>query len=188
MGPKSDTKSLLIGLLVLNGVFLAVWVFLFLGTKAKNENASSIINTIEQKSRDQQLDSSIQKILAETNSQRDEISSYKIGKDSVVQFLQSIEDMGSSTQTRVHVNTVNQVENPDPGKGTLPPTLHLTISVDGSWSGVFAVLKALENLPNSSNINTVTLTHKDNIAAPEKGSAQATWQGNFDLFVLGSAQ
>lgn len=184
MLPSKKTKTFLTALLISNTFLIAAWTMLFFGMKAKNEHTSELSNTLEEKQAAQNSEISIQKILDDTASKRDELDSYLVRKDTIVAFLSGIEGIGAFTNTKVHVNAVDESK---PDESAIP-MIHVNIVADGSWSGVYSVLLALESLPNKSMVTTVALHQGGGTDASGKPAGKGSWEGIFDLSVVGTGQ
>ncbi len=107
----------------------------------------------------------------------DRISSLFVRQDSIVDFIQNIEDLMKSAGVSGSVDSVAEETSPELdalGK----QKLNMVISANGEWEGAVNLLGLLERLPYKSTINSFSLinTKSEEKTADKKTISKTEWR------------
>lgn len=92
-------------------------------------------------------DQDLIKIYNSTKDSREKILTYLVKEDKVVNFIETLEKVGTDSNTKLELSSINN----DSG------IIKVNVSVKGSWSNVMTSLVLVENLPLSLYIKDVKL-------------------------------
>jgi len=173
-----------IGLLILAVLTLGISVVVYISMQ--NAVASSIAHALTARNlvRTEQVNSSqeqsILQIYQETATDRARLLQNFVPSDTVVTFIEAIENLGAETGSQVTLTGITA----DPLEGALVGTTgnvsgHVTAS--GSWSAVMSVLTLAEVLPYKVTTDNIAM----NVSVVPDGKGQKRiWNMSFDIHVL----
>lgn len=116
---------------------------------------------------------SLDRLIEETVSEREEISSYILhDDDDVIRFLSLIETLGNEQGVELKTTSLNAES-----AGDLFENLAINISVTGSYRSIQHLLMLFETLPFQSSVSRLSLTR-----ASETG-VNGAWDGKLTLNV-----
>lgn len=107
----------------------------------------------------------------------DRISSLFVRQDSIVDFIQNVEDLMKSAGVSGSVDSVAEESSSE--LDTLgKQKLNMVISANGKWEGVVNLLGLLERLPYKSTINSFSLINakSEEMTADKKTISKTEWQ------------
>lgn len=130
--------------------------FLFWQIKQKNEAISLLFaeNSIAA-SKDQQY-KVLQKVLEDTEAERELINSHIIPPDGVVPFIEFVEQLGSLSNVSLKLDSIA----PGLWNGKKHPTieaLEVNITAIGSWQNIYRFLAEVEHMPYLIKLEQVQL-------------------------------
>ncbi|MSU56239.1 MAG: hypothetical protein EXS51_02955 [Candidatus Taylorbacteria bacterium] len=167
------SKELLVITLLLNLAAAGWYGFLFYEVKQKNERISNLVNEIEVRSAEENMQGSIKTLVAETEPLREKLSNYFVGKEGAVTFIELLEQAGRDVGASVTIEAVSPVELPSV---SFAETLRFTIKATGTWSSVTRFLGLMEFLPYEAQIQQVVISRS--------ALAGEGWRLDFTLRVL----
>ncbi|MDB5204772.1 MAG: hypothetical protein JWP09_800 [Candidatus Taylorbacteria bacterium] len=115
----------------------------------------------------------------------DKIAALFLGQDSIVDFIQNIEDLMKGVGVSGSVDSVVEQAVPEldaAGK----EKINMVVSAQGDWSGLINLLGLLERLPYKSTVNSFSLRYADVVVEATKKKAASTnkvWQLKVNLDV-----
>lgn len=168
----NKVKNIFIFSIFLVVISITVYLSLFLMIRAENIKISELrsdISTVLGK--EKQLKSS-QNIVEDTKDIREELDSYFISKDGVVDFLERIEAFGNVANVIVEVKSV---EIEPINKSKIVDYLNVIVSAEGEWSNLFYFLDLIESQPLSISANRMNF---------EEGKDGSNWVLSLDFNVL----
>lgn len=166
-------KELLVIVLLLNLAAVGWYGFLFREIKMKNEVSSNLVNDIDARVAEENMQSSIKALAAETTVLREKLTGYSVAREGAVSFIELLETAGKNTGASVSIESVSTANVPD---STALETLRLTLNATGSWRAVIRFLGLLEFLPYEARIEQVV------VSKPPQGGEP--WRINLALYVL----
>lgn len=119
--------------------------------------ASELASEVERKSRKEHSLQAMQSTIRAIQSERQELDSYFLQEKELIEFLETIEDLGGLTQTAIAVKAVSEASVALPDREENAPALRLTIEVDGPYRGVFHAISLLELFPLPLAVHEITL-------------------------------
>ena len=187
-----NTKRFVAGMAAIVIVVLAVYVVVFLEIRSTNRSISIFANEIDLVLQKENRLRSIQNILKKSTTQRAQINTYFVKEDAVVDFIETIENIGILTNTETDITSVSI---DDVGRDSdIGELLRITFSTTGTWEGVFHMLALTEALPfkvvlqqvrfeniSSSKVETTKLDKSDK---NKEEIEKPIWEATFDLTVL----
>ncbi len=177
MFERSNTKTKLIIACVVAGLM----ALLYFGVYWGHQYAQNAVDQSEREAQEAQAEqlsaSEIKALLADTKSEQLTIGTFFLTSDRVVDFLEELEHLATSTNLESQTNSVTDAswEGLESSKWE---ALSVSLSTKGSWQNSYRFLGLLERLPYRSSITRVTLQKIEE----EKGSA--SWQADISLLVL----
>ena len=170
---------LIMGTSTLLALFVYAGFFLHIGVK--NRAISLVVNEVDLIIQKEIRLRSIQNFIRDTQADRIQLNKYFVGKDAVVDFIETIEDLSALSGTTMEITSVS-VDAIESGSlaGEL---LRLNFKVFGVWRDVFYLLTLIESLPlevtiTQANFKQVS-TQKEDTKEPEQ-----PWSGTFGLTVV----
>lgn len=124
--------------------------------------------------------SALKKTLTDIAKKWDKASSYILGTNGVVEFIQKIEMLGRTLNVDIEISSLT--ENASKGAEVLPDSLELLnvqLIVSGDWKDLLQLLVFIESMPVATRVNDVQLK-KTGEAFTKTGS----WKGFFSLVAL----
>ena len=155
---------------------LAVYVFLFLDIRDKNREVFLILNEADIEAREDLRLRSIQDVVNDTEEQRGQLNVYFVDDDKIVEFIETIEELGSFTGAEVEVTAVN-IEEKVGESGENDEFLQLTFSAKGDWDEVFYLFSLVELLPYKIEVRRASFE-----SSSSKGKL-GVWSGTFNISV-----
>jgi hypothetical protein len=142
--------------------------FLFILSNAKGELAVQQNMVADIQSRQQEL-SSLVRLVSETEPEREELYSYILQEDGVIDFLTLIESLGRQQGVLLETKGLTVVPIDDAFEA-----LQVGVSVEGSYESITYLLALFEALPQQSSVEKVSLSQSGQSAA---------WEAAFTLLV-----
>ncbi len=169
----SRTTILAITVGVLTIVACSVYLFFFFKIKNINNEISLLQNQLDIEIRQDQRLRSVRQLLQELEGEFNEIDSYFVSSDGVVNFLETLESLGDEVQASVDVNAVD-VLTPS-GAQTPYEELEIRFASRGSWNALVQLISLLETLSFGITFKRVQL---------ERIPDSFLWQANVEFTVL----
>lgn len=173
----SKSKKFLLSVALLATVAALAYSVLFGQVKKKNERISARLNDIEQSAKQEQLQSSIKQLLAETAPLREKLTGYRIAKDETALFIELLETVGREVDVLVTIESVEVVAR------TASPAaedLRLAVRFEGDWQRVVRFLGLLELLPVEGRVEQALISRK----REGSGTQTSQWRGDVTLLAL----
>lgn len=166
-------------------IILFVWIVIFLATTAfvvfgfiKIEKMKTSVASIEQEiikeKESLQAFESLIKTTSSLKTDSEKINSFYIKRDEVINFINIIESLASTTNTQLSIQTV--VDKKMPTNGTL---LSVDISAHGSYSNLHYLIRLLEELPYQTEIQNIKLS-KGSFVDEQKQSV-SSWSADINI-------
>ncbi len=183
---KNRTTITFIISLIIAVLVLGVFFFFFTIVKNKNKHTSVVLTTLENKIVKKRNASVITQKIEEVNRTASLINSYFADPNQIDSFVSYLEEIGTSADTTVKVETVeiaSQVKN----------TLSVTVSLEGNFSNVIRTVKLLENAPYKIHIGRMALDKrsKTTTTLDVKGAPTSrevtVWHAEISFTILSSS-
>jgi|GEM_PF-3347161 hypothetical protein len=133
------------------GVYGALYFFLQKEVKVSNENEGRIL-LLQAKDEDV---TSQKKLIEETKEKVSTLSSHFIYEAGVVSFLESLEALDTVTGTETTIVSVSVKEG---GSATEKKSLTVSLDSEGSFVGVYHLLRLIENLPYEIDVQQTSFS------------------------------
>src|SRR3989338_8481444 len=132
----------------------ALLVLDFYHIRSKNAETLRLVELANAKESEEILAKSIKEI---QNNSRAELSAFEqivLSDSEIVPIIENIEKAGRALGLITEITSVEKINDADPA---LPQRIRIIVESDGSWRGIFALLKAIESLPNRVLLEETTL-------------------------------
>jgi len=148
--------SLLALALLVTSLGVGAWIVIQVRVVAQNANIAMAYEQLSlDERRDEQL-RGVRALLRDTEAEQQEIDSYFVGADGIVQFLEELESLTRSTHAELEITSVD-VKVEEESTSALEE-LSIILSVAGSWREVTTYLARLEALPYPITVSSVQFT------------------------------
>lgn len=171
----SRTQQLLILSIVLALASLAIYVALLLYIQNTNREISVLANSIGVRGQQEMNLRSVQTIAEDTLKDRQKLDTYFVSQDSVVSFIETVEQLAVPTGTLIEITTVEEHEGLEPNDAYA--FLRIQFTARGSWSEIFHLISLTEALPFDVEIERTNL-EKDG------GDEGELWRGAVSIQVV----
>jgi len=179
MKNKRTTIFLIFSVLV-TLIVVAAFAFFLRVIKNKNEHASVVIATLEDKMRQKENTELFAEKFEEIKSLENDIMSHFVDPNKIDEFVSYLEDLGEITGASI---SVEGIDVPEDNKGMID----FKLSIEGSFQAVSRTITLLENIPYQVNVNQVYL-NKDIEQIKDgneiKISSTSTWQADVSFSIL----
>lgn len=166
---QTGTIMALLGVLIL----FVIYSTLFVVIKNKNNQISALQNQVDIEVRKDQRLHSIKQLIADLGKDIEQIDTYFVSEDGVVDFLESLEALGRVSGVSVGVNSVSVDESTD---NSLPyEHMRIDFVARGSWRNVVQLVSLLETFSFGIVIERMQL---------ERLPSSSSWQVNVSFTVL----
>jgi hypothetical protein len=159
---KNNSKHITLILFGIISIIVSACGYLYIHDAVINqaERYSIALKDSETYDENKKNEQNLQKIYKQTVVDRAKLDTYIITEDKVVNFIESLENIGKMTNTKVALSSIDSEEMKDLAKGT---SGHIKAKVDikGSWSNVMTSLSMLENLPFSITLDNSKLSNNN---------------------------
>jgi hypothetical protein len=170
--------------------------FIYMREKIYTQATRAVEITSEVKQLEDQKahDLEVKNAYAKTAEEQTQINSYIVPKDKIVDFIETVENVGTETSSSVQLSNIVTKEIVK-GKKVEDNFTSMTAHVDalGTWPSLMRVLTLVENLPYSESISNMHITTDVGAEVPEDTHASTTpktapkaktWNMGFDIKVL----
>lgn len=166
---------------VLAIVILSVAYVIFASIRESNNDASNIINDINQfQDRERHIDQN-KALLTKYQDDVSLVESYFIAPQGVVPFIESLEYYARGVGAEPEVNQLDIVSEQKDFK----ESLHVLVTVKGEWSSVFQFLNLFKHLPYHITTKSIRLTRGATVASLDTETTVAIpWELVIDATVL----
>ena len=137
-------------IILLNGVVLAGWLYLFSSLKKENNFIKEKRQEILANDKKLENSNSLKILMNEIVDERQKIDSAFLDKESVVNFIEKLELIADRTDASIKIGKIN-IDNQERGG------LYLQFDLTGNFNQLFHYLVLLENLPYLINIEKMDL-------------------------------
>jgi hypothetical protein len=97
---------------------------------------------------------SLAKTVSNIKEDSEKANGYFIKREEVVNFLDTIESLGSTTKTKISIQSVNDKKN-----ASSSSLLSVALNAKGTYSNLYYLIRMLEELPYQSEIQSIRLTN-----------------------------
>ena len=167
-------KELLIITAILAVVALALYGFLFLEVKRKNESISNLRNEIELQEKQEHLLRSVKTTADASAALRTKIDTYIVAQDGTAEFIEMIQAIGRRGAVAVTVDSVEAVALP---AAKDMEELRIVMHTEGSWADSIRFLGTLELLPVEHSFERVRIERP-------RASENVRWRSDYAIRVL----
>ncbi len=168
---KTQVKVIIITFVL--ALFLSGYGYVFITIKNKNNHISVLQNQIDIEAKKDSRLHSIKSLLADLDKEIEQIDTYFVVDNEVVDFLEDIENLGLIAGVSISVNSVSVDE--EITKELPFDLLKVKFVSRGKWSSIIHLVSLLETFSLGIIINEVRL---------EKLTDSESWQGNISFSVL----
>jgi len=169
----SSTAKLITIVLLATAAALSGYIGLFLYIKGANQDIAELRSTIDQQLYIETQLKSIESILEDTKEDRERLSSYFVGQNDVVAFIEKIESLADFSGTTIEILTVDIAQ----GGSEAYQFLTLKLSTKGSWNTTTHFISLLETLPNFIVIK------RTNLGSKLEREGNGVWNGSYTIDV-----
>jgi len=176
--PTTKTKTFLILLIFLDIFFIAIFIALFIFTKNQISDTINKEDAIKTEIKKEETLSIMKKDVEDSKNYEDKLYGYFIGKDNVVDFLKTLDDLISSSSLKSEIQSINYESL---AKINLIETelVRVKMNVKGKWENIQFFLKLLENYPLKISIKNISLNKfSDSIIS---GKTIPEWSADLDF-------
>jgi len=145
----------LVGLLVTG----ALYIWLFLDVKEKNEQVSAISSDLEFEVKQEARLNDLEELLINIGEERDVVTSYFMNEGGIVDFIQGVESLASGAGVTIDINRV-AIDELDKSSGA-SSTLDIEFELTGSWRRIYHMISLLELAPDYKGFSRVFLEYND---------------------------
>lgn len=187
MNNKKSILMLIVSILSFLITLLAVIFFIRI-IQNKNIHTRTVLATLESRMIEKENFSALEDKIKEIQVTRDKIDSFIIKKNQADLFVDYLENLGTSSNTKL---TVENVDIPT----STPNTIIFKVSISGDFNDVMKTISILENAPYSISINSVyinkeiiqtkTISDVDpKIKTPQVLNTTPSWVANVNFGIL----
>ena len=181
---KNYTTPIFIFSILTSILVICLFIFFLKVIKNKNEHASVVLTTLEEKMKEKENAIMFSKKVAEIKLLQDSINSHLVNPNKMDSFVGYLEEIGPSLGSEVVVNSIE-----------IPPKtqniISFQLSVVGTFQKVMETITFLENIPYQISITQVYLNKDIKQLTPDeikqgKVINTLTWQANVSFNILSS--
>jgi hypothetical protein len=176
MNSKKTKIILLISLILFVGV---TTFFVFVHIKIREVKSESVLigQRIIENRRSVATFDSLKKNISDIEASSEKIDSFFIKKDEVVSFLDTLESLASTTNTKISIQTVS-----DKKVAPMGSVIVVGLNAQGSYSNIHKLIRLLEEMPYQTEIQNINLSSEN--GADNKNQAANYWSANITLLGL----
>lgn len=172
------TKKLFLTFLVLSVFGLAFDITVFFVIKQRTEAVSIAENQLALAAEKANSLKSVKALMDDTAERRAKVGTFFIKDDKVVDFLDSLDTLGTQNGVKLAINSVAVAPLSKTSSSYLEQ-LNIKVQVEGSWSNVYRFLTLLETMPYKVSWGRVGFDQVSGSAGK-----QSIWQGVFDVSIV----
>ncbi len=174
---STSTKTLLIlSILIMLG---AVGILGYEAYVIRQEDVTSaeLANQVAQNAKGEQVSEDLRAIQMNSVDQITTLNKLAVSQDTLVPFLELLEQTGRALNLTVKVNAVSA----DPGRvaSSTAKKLHVTLEAVGNWSNSLAFVHSIESLPYRVMIDQAVMT--TDLAVPGEATTDHPWKSSYTL-------
>jgi hypothetical protein len=182
MDPRKNLKKILVILgIILIGLAVLCY-FEFIDIKNKNENISYLDNQLSSQANKQELASSMDLIIKNSQPSIDLVDSSIVSSDGDVTFIESLESLAKTDGLNIGIDSLVITDDKSLTSNNMS-FFNIKANTSGSWSGTYLFLAQLESLPIKLKVNKFSFTNATNDLS-KISSKGNTWDGSFEITVL----
>ncbi len=166
---SKKNKRLLAVFFSINIVLVGVYGYFIYAVETKNKETAVLYAAFHQAASDREKIQGFERVLKDTEKDRNQLSAYFITKTNEVTFIERIEKIGKSAGVALSVNSVSD-KTKDSG------AVELNFSTSGKFSDIYRLMALIESMPYK-----VTLKKADIRKAMVVGGAGSEWKGDFTV-------
>lgn len=168
---KSYTTPILIVSIIILIATILVFIFVLKVIKNKNQHASVVLTTLEDKLIEKENAIANNSKIEEIKSIQNTINNYFVDKNQIDVFVSYLEGIGSKMSSVV---SVESIEVSPKSKDIIS----IKISIVGNFNKVMNTIAFIENIPYQVDITQIYLNKN------EKQTKNPTWQANVSFNIL----
>lgn len=139
---------------------------------------SKSVAEMEEKKR-RELD--VASVYAKSAEERRLLASYVVSKDDIVDFIESVEKIGSDTSTSLEMSGIADETELELAGDAVLGHFKARLEASGTWTNVMRALILVEHMPYNIILNDVRLAENTESASSTKAK---TWRLSLDMRVL----
>jgi len=160
---------------------ICLFIFLFKVIRNKNEHASAVLVTLEEKIKEKENAVIFSERRLEIQDTQHTIDNYFVDQNKIDTFVGYLEDLNKDAGVEI---SVESIEIPPKTKNTIS----IKLSVDGNFQEVIKTIYLLENIPYQVNFTQVNLNKNIQQPIVEEGkdvlSKVPAWQAEVSFNIL----
>ena len=178
---KSHTNIIFILSVIMAITTICLFIFLFYVIRNKNEHASAVLVTLEEKIKEKENAVIFSERKLEIENIQHTIDDYFVDPNKIDTFVSYLEDLNKDAGVEI---SVESIEIPPKTKNTIS----IKLSAEGDFQEVIKTIYLLENIPYQVNFTQVNLNQ--NIQQPiikegkNVSSEITTWQADVSFNIL----
>lgn len=180
MNKFKATKQILAFIIILTTASIVFYILFFNTIKNKNKEISLILNVTDTAIQREIKLKSVDEIIKDTEYERKKLDTYFVADDSIVDFIEDIEELGRYVGIDIEIASVN-IDNDLKTEDAISEILNLNIETKGKWEDIFYFLSLIEKMPFKIDIEKADLyiVYED-----DKKNVSTIWKGFFNINVI----
>lgn len=155
-----------ITIILLNAIALGAWFYLFYTIEKQNNFVKEGQKKLLISEKNFENNKSLNNLINEISNEREKINSAFVDKDSIINFVERLEALGSETGASVKIESINTDIKDKKG-------LYIRFSLKGDFNQLFKYLNLTEDLPYLINVEKINL----------RNSTSDEWTATFEILV-----
>lgn len=178
---KTESKKIISFVMAVDIIMVCLLVFgIFLVVK-KNQSLINLKNQIVEENAKISDLQSLKIMIEDTKDERSYISSLFVDKESVIDFIESIESLGSVSGSDVKVILVDENVKSETAKNQI----NVRFEAKGNWASVLKLIALLDHMPMALSVNGLEMSFEEE----EVGNkVLSLWTVTFEISIYKNMQ
>jgi len=164
-------------------ISLSGYIFLYKKVKAQAQHSSEARVEVLLGNQKKLQERELTTLYADTQEDRSRVDKYVVSEDKIVNFIETIEKIGSDSLADVEMSSIN-VEKANSKDKKNNGYINAHLNVRGSWSSVMRALILIENLPYNVDIGHINLVYSGASDIDKNNAKVNEWTLSLDIKVL----
>lgn len=176
-------KKIIIILVIFVIIISAIFAYVLINIKNKNENISELHNKLISSSVDSKYLESMQNMVNSADASISQIEASILKSDGDVLIIEKIEQLAKKNGLEVAIDSIAVEDLASLGDSGMT-TLKIRAKTIGAWTQVYNFISELVALPYKIRIEGFSLVNNPDITASIPGSNANQWQNVFEIRLL----
>lgn len=177
MKETTTIRNSLLFIVLLNIIAVSVCGYLFYSIKTKVELTAELSHKLAEDTNQGKVISDAEQELKSLEKKVSELDSYILKEKDLLVFLTEIESTAKAVGVSIK-KEIKDISVPNQKTDVKGPLLQFNISVEGSWSEVWAMLALIENIPYQIDMQNFSVR-----VSPDEKSGNV-WKGEIGFIVV----